>query len=228
MLMQATHNLVELRQLLAERFPHSRMGLPGAPPSVETRSTGVPALDGVLGGGLPSGEMTELVGASDGSGSAQVIHALLQRVAADGQFLALVDGADSFDVAAVEPEVLARLLWVRCRQASEVLKAADLLLRDRNVPLVVLDLKLNSTAQLRKIPSSTWYRFGRLLEEKRTTVLVVTPDPLVTGAACRVRVESRLGLETLARPPQELLSQLRFTVLRSMASAGEDQAAQAG
>jgi hypothetical protein len=225
--MQATGNIIELRQLLAGRFPHLRQGV-AAPSPAETWATGVPSLDVLLRGGLPRGAFTELVGAGAGSGSAQVLHALLRQVAADGQFLALVDGADSFDVGAVESEVLSRLLWVRCSKAGEALKAADLLLRDRNFPLVVLDLKLSPATQLRKISSSTWYRFARLLEHNRTTVLVVTPFELVSGAACRVRVESALGLDELSRPPSELVSRLRFTLTRATAWTIEDRDAQTG
>jgi len=174
---------------------------------------------------LARSEFTELVGA--GSGSAQVIHGLLHRVAADGQFLALVDGADSFDVGAVEPDVLTRLLWVRCASANEALKAADLLLRDRNFPVIVLDLKLNPAAQLRKIPATTWYRFARLLEQTRATVLVVTPFSLVGGAACRARIESELGPDALDQSPTGLLSRLRFTLSRSTAAGDVERVSQA-
>lgn len=223
--MQTAGNIVELRQLLAERFPHLRQGVAVAPP-VETQPTGVPALDALLGGGLLRGEFTELVAPADGSGSAQVVHALLRQVAVEGRFLALVDGADSFDAAAVELEVLSRLLWVRCARAEEALKAADLLLRDRNIPFVVLDLKLNPVAQLRKISSSVWYRCARLLEQNRTTVLVVTPFQLVSGAACRVQIGNALGIDALSCAPGDLRSQLQFTLLRS--SAGEAGRAQTG
>jgi len=92
----------------------------------------------------------------------------------------------------------------------------------------VLDLKLNATAQLRKISSSTWYRHARLLEQNQTTVLIVTPFQLVSGAGCRVRVESGLGIDALSRMPGELLPQLRFTLLRSLRAAGDEPAAVAG
>jgi hypothetical protein len=108
------------------------------------------------------------------------------------------------------------------------MRAVDLLLRDRNVPLIVLDLKLNTAAQLRKIASSTWYRYARLLEQNQTTVLIVTPFQLVSGASCRVRIESRLGIDALSRRPDELLPQLRFTLLRSLRAAGDEPAAATG
>src|ERR1051326_8873382 len=115
--MQAA-NIVQLRHLLADRFPQLRQGPPVLRP-VETVSTGVAALDDILSGGLPRGAFTELIAPGAGSGSAQVIHAMLRRVAGDGQFLGLVDGMDSFDVTAVEPSVLARLFWVRCSRADQ-------------------------------------------------------------------------------------------------------------
>lgn len=225
--MPTASNIVELRQLVADRFPHLRQGIATAA-AVETLPTGVPELDALLGGGLPRGEFTELVGTGPGSGSAQIIHALLRRVAADGQFLALIDGQDSFDVETVAPDVLARLLWVRCTAADEALKATDLLLRDQNFPLVVLDLKLNALSQLRKISASIWHRLGRLMERNRVTVMAVTPFPLVSGVACRVRVESKLGLEELSYEPLELLSRLQFTPLRLPTSVAEEVEAQTG
>jgi hypothetical protein len=202
--------VIELRQLLAERFPPSRSGIGVAGPN--QAATGIEPLDTLLGGGLPRGEFTELIADEHGSGSAQVLHGWLQNVATQGHYLALIDGADSFDASVAEPEVLSRLLWVRCHKASEAVQAADLLLRDRNFPLIALDLKFNPPAQLRKIPSSVWHRFKRLLEQTQAAVLVIAPAPLVSGAACRVRLEGMLGVGDLHTPPAP--ERLRFTLLR--------------
>jgi hypothetical protein len=225
--MAARANIVDLRRLLAGRFPRLRT-------NAETRrhpnalATGVPALDNVLGGGLTPGEITELVGTGSGSGSAQVIHTLLRHAADAGHFLALVDGADSFDVDAAPEACLSRLLWVRCRQVSEALQAADLLLRDRNFPLLVLDLKLNPASQLRRIPGNVWHRFGRLLEQHHSTLLVITPQPLVSGAPSRVQVEGRLDLDSLIEPPGRLMERLRYTVLRQSVALAEPAMAMEG
>lgn len=222
--MQTSGKIIQLRQFLSERLPKARFGFAPAPAATEVWPTGVAALDRTLGGGLAKGAFTELVGMGEGSGSAQVLHALLRQVAADGRFLALVDGKDSFDVDAVEPEVLSHLLLVRCTKADEALKAADLLLRDRNFPLVVLDLKLNAASELRRIQGTTWFRFGRLLEQNGTTVLAITPHPLVSGVAARVQVEARLGLSDLDRRPTEVIQGLSFTLLRSTAAQERDEA----
>jgi hypothetical protein len=211
--MRNTATIVELRRLLAERHPpaHASRKVSDRP----VMPSGIPALDHLLGGGWPKGKLSELVGSGEGSGSAQVLHALVQRVAAEGQFLALIDGRDSFDVDAVDPDVLSRVLWVRCTGADEALKAADILLRDRNIPNVVLDLKMNPLPQLRRIPSSAWHRFRRLQEQHGTTLLVITPTQFVGGAHCRVQVDSRLNLQAMTRPPSEVMSDLHFELLRA-------------
>lgn len=207
-------NVIELRRILAEKFPSAHPASRPSRPRVVP--TGVAALDALLGGGMPKGEITELVGEGHGSGTAQVIHALLGRVASDGLFLVLVDGADSFDVDVPTPEALARLLWVRCRTAEEALKAADLVLRDRNFPLVILDLKLNPAAQLRRVSSSVWHRLGRLAEHQGCTLLVVTPFPLVGGVAVRVEVRAEMGVEALDQAPSEVVGRLRFELVRAV------------
>ncbi|MFM7101872.1 MAG: hypothetical protein ACKO3N_11960 [Verrucomicrobiota bacterium] len=223
--MQAPSNIIELRRYLAGRLPGARTGF--APPRERAvQPTGIARLDALLDGGLPRGELTELVAAGPGSGSAQVLHALLRHLAAGGRFLALVDGADSFDVEAVEPGVLARLLWVRTTRAGEAVQAVDLLLRDRNFPVVALDLKLNPPAQLRRIASSVWHRLARVAEHQGTTLLVVTPTALVGGVAVRVAVRGGLDFRALEAPPELLPDRLEFALLRqALPGAGDAPAA---
>ena len=102
------------------------------------------------------------------------------------QFAAVIDGRDSFDAAALEPSTLSRLLWIRCHTAEEAVKAGDLVLRDGNLPVVLLDLALNPVAELRKIPAPTWYRFQRIVEQSTATFIVLTPQALIAPAEVRV------------------------------------------
>jgi hypothetical protein len=71
--------VIELRRLLAERFPPSRPGNGAVRPDVA--ATGLDGLDDLLGGGLPRGEFTELIAEGHGTGSGQVLHGWLQHVA---------------------------------------------------------------------------------------------------------------------------------------------------
>ncbi len=222
--MSADTKIIELRQFLAERLPRARLEV--APERIvpATLPTGIESIDQGLGGGLPQGAFTELVAPGEGSGSAQFIHALLRHTASGGRFLTLVDGADSLDIDALEPEALAHLLWVRCRNTAEALQTTDLLLRDRNIALVVLDLKLNAAHELRRIPGTLWYRLSRLMEQHGGTVLVITPQPLVAGAAARIVSRTRLDHRDLERSPETL--NLRFeTEQRRVREAGARQTA---
>jgi hypothetical protein len=222
--MPSDTKLIELRQFLAERLPRARLGMAPERMVPAALPTGIESIDQGLGGGLPQGAFTELVAPGEGSGSAQFIHSLLRHTASAGRFLTLVDGADSLDIDALEPEALAHLLWVRCRSTAEALQTTDLLLRDRNIALVVLDLKLNPAHELRRIPGTLWYRLSRLMEQHGGTVLVITPQPLVAGAAARIVSRTRLDHRDLERSPDTL--DLRFeTEQRRVREAGARQTA---
>ncbi len=222
--MPADTKIIELRQFLAERLPRARLGVAPERMVPAILPTGIESIDQGLGGGLPQGAFTELVAPGEGSGSAQFIHALLRHTASGGRFLTLVDGADSLDIDALEPEALAHLLGVRCRNTAEALQTTDLLLRDRNIALVVLDLKLNAAHELRRIPGTLWYRLSRLMEQHGGTVLVITPQPLVAGAAARIVSQTRLDHRDLERSPDTL--NLRFeTEQRRVREAGARQTA---
>ena len=222
--MPSDTKLSELRHFLAERLPRARLGMAPERMVPAALPTGIESIDQGLGGGLPQGAFTELVAPGEGSGSAQFIHSLLRHTASAGRFLTLVDGADSLDIDALEPEALAHLLWVRCRSTAEALQTTDLLLRDRNIALVVLDLKLNPAHELRRIPGTLWYRLSRLMEQHGGTVLVITPQPLVAGAAARIVSRTRLDHRDLERSPDTL--DLRFeTEQRRVREAGARQTA---
>src|SRR5438105_1163638 len=144
--------IIELRQLLAERFPAPEIK------AGDCLSTGIPRIDELLGGGLRRGAITELAGLTPSCGSAFFFVTLLRAAARAGRWLALIDGRDCFDPQSVENETLAHLLWVRCTNAAQAIQAADLLARDGNLPLIALDLRCNPPAQFRKIPLTTWFR----------------------------------------------------------------------
>ena len=189
--MAASSKVIDLRQLLAERFPQ-----PFTAPSPRL-ATGLPTIDETLGGGLPKSAITELSSPNLSAGSALLIHALLQSAHRDGYFLALVDGRDSFDPQPVGNFRLRNLLWVRCAQGLEAVKAADLLLRDGNFPLVVLDLVLNAPEELRKIPQTSWYRLQRLVEMSPSAFLVLTRASMISSAQLKLSLDNAWTLSDL-------------------------------
>lgn len=216
--MQSVANIVQLRQLLAERFPNARVGFgrPSLNRSNESRwATGLSQIDSLLDGGLPKGGITELVSPKTSCGSALVISALIRHVARNQQWAGLIDAQDSFDPAAFDSSELRRLLWVRCGKAEQALKAADFLVRDGNLQLVLLDLRMSPPVALRKIPATTWYRLQRCLQDNATALLAITPFTIVGAAQARLRLQSSFTLEALSHTPDELHAQLKFQLLRT-------------
>src|SRR5206468_4710380 len=102
------------------------------------------------------------------------------------QPISLIDGRDSFDPQPLGNSCLRHLLWVRCHKAFEAVKAADLLLRDGNFPLVIVDLVLNPPEELRKIPQTSWYRLQRLVEPTSAVCLVLTRHSMVSSAQLKI------------------------------------------
>ena len=203
-------NILDLRNLLAERFPEKQL-LPGT-----HLSTGLSFFDKATGGGLAKGAITELISPKESAGSASLIYALLEAAHRERYFLALIDGQDSFDPSALGGLSNARLqnlLWVRCRKAAEAIKAADLLLRDGNFPLVIVDLILNTRDELRKIPQTSWYRLQRLVEAAPVACLVLTRQSMISSAQLKIVLENLWTLKTFAQ--ENALSQLRIHVRRS-------------
>ena len=206
-------NIIQLRQLLAEKFPEALLPL-DRPRLAETRCwpTGLPQIDKPLRGGLPKGALAEFCGANKCSGSATLVREMLSHAARRNEIVAFVDGHDSLDVARIEEGVLSRLLWVRCLAVDAALKAADLLLRDNNLSLVLIDLKLAPEKQLRKIPATVWYRFQRLVEETSAVCMVFTPWPMVSPAQTRIAFHSAFSLDAIEKSAPELLNELKLGI----------------
>ena len=215
--MAASSKLIDLRQLLAERFPQTFAAV------TDRLRTGLPAIDGAI-GGLPKNAITELSSPNPSAGSAFLIHALLHRAHRDGFFVALVDGTDSFSPHVAAPVALRNLLWVRCCHASQAVPAADLLLRDGNFPLVILDLVLNASEELRKIPQTNWYRLQRLVEAAPTAFLVLTRRSIISSAQLKLSLENAWRLADLEEP--DLSARLKIQVER--VQGGREIMARAG
>jgi hypothetical protein len=203
----ATSPLPALRQLLRERFPSASHGR-AAP-----LATGVPGIDEAA-GGLPRPALTEIVCATASCGSQLFIGQLLAITRADARRIGLVDAGDAFDPGSWPAVQLEHLVWVRARDAAEAMAAADLLARDANFAALVLDLRHAPLAQLRRIPSTTWYRLQRALEPTTLAAVVLTPFSLVPSAHLRLELGTSHSLATLARERPALTAGLAPSLLR--------------
>ena len=206
-LMASSAKIIDLRNLLAERFPHPLCT------TARSLTTGLSCVDESIGGGLPRGAITELISPGTNAGSASLIRAFVHCAHRDNYFLALIDGRDSFDPCGLDNTWLQHLLWVRCSKATEAVKAADLLLRDGNFPLVIVDLVLNAPDELRKIPQTNWYRLQRLVEIVPTACLVLTRYEMASSAQLKLVLENSWYIQTFEI--EEALSRLRIVVKRS-------------
>jgi hypothetical protein len=174
----------------------------------------IPALPG----GLAHGELAELWAEGD-IGSGVAMREIMRAAVLAGHFLALVDGPDGFDPGSVEAGVLKRMLWVRAKTVEYSIKAADLLLRDGNLPLVVVQLRGLPMKALKRVPSQHWYRLQRLAKETGTACLIVTPAPIVPSARKRWAVGGSFGLDDLERENVEVIERLRSQVQWRQGSA---------
>ena len=182
-------------------------------PGLPIHPTGIAALDRV---GIPPGAITELVSHHASGGVALLTHALLENAAATKTHLALIDSRDHFDPGCADngKDLCQSLLWLRCDDVESSLKAADLLLRDGNLPLVVADFQLESPRALRAVPTSSWHRLRALAEKTGTTLLSFTPAPLIPTAHLRLNLTARFSLDALNQPRASLLEDLPLTITR--------------
>lgn len=206
----STANVIQLRQMLSEKFPGLRQHLEEQPAFERFLPTGVPQLDEPLRGGLPQGALTEIV--RKNAGSATLLRELIVRAVSNRQIVALIDGGDTLDVTQINDTALPRLLWIRCHSTDEILKAADLILRDGNLPMLLIDLLGIPEKQLRKIPPTSWYRLQRLIEETATVCAVFTPRPMVSPAEARITIHSHFALNSMESETTALIAGLEVRV----------------
>jgi len=193
----APEKLASLRHLLAGRFP--------SVPRTTGRvlPTGLPAFDAAT-GGLPLGAITELVCAAPSCGGHLLFGQLLTVTRVARQRVALIDGADSFDPASHDADLLTHLVWIRCSGLATALPAADLLTRDANFGLVVLDLRQTRESELRRTPATQWYRLQRAVEPADLALIVMTPRTSVPSAQVRFILNTSHSATALERERSSL------------------------
>ncbi|HEX6044817.1 MAG TPA: hypothetical protein VFZ22_10045 [Pyrinomonadaceae bacterium] len=153
-------------------------------PVVETISAGIPEIDSLT-GGLPRGAITELFGPAS-SGRTSVMLSMLAHATTHEEVCAVVDVNDMFaPAAAVDAGVdVDRLLWVRCGGSLEnAFKATDLLLHAGGFGLVILDMADVPGKDARRIISSWWYRFRRTVENRPTSIVVMSEEACTRSCA---------------------------------------------
>ena len=150
----------------------------------ETLSTGIAEVD-TLTGGIPRGAITEIFGPRS-SGRTSLLYSALGYATSQEEICALVDTSDAFAPTAAEAAGVDfdRLLWVRCAGNLEhAFKATDLLLHAGGFGLVILDIGDVAGKDARRIISSWWYRFRRTVENRPTSILVISEEACTRSCA---------------------------------------------
>ena len=104
-----------------------------------------------------------------------------------------MDGRDSFDPYSAEAAgvKLERLLWVRCRNIDQCLRATDLLLQGGGFGLIALDLSVLPPKTVRYVPLNVWFRFRRAVENTSTILLLLDQESNAgTCASLVLRLDS--------------------------------------
>src|SRR6267154_1313067 len=167
-------------------------------PEIEHASTGHAALDAQLHGGIPRGQVSELIGPRS-SGRTSLLFHMLAAATARGELIALVDALDMFDVeSAADAGIdLDRLLWIRgfvvpnpglCRDLNQramvqAIRAFTLVLQAGQFGLVAFDAGEAPTDAIRRLPFTTWLRLQRMVEGTQTACLLVGSDRMARSPA---------------------------------------------
>ena len=203
--------LTALRQLLAEKFPEAARRAQGC------MTTGIASLDAAE-GGLRCGAVTELT--STPANGALFMDRMLEKTCENKSFAALVDAGGMFDPDSYSEAALARLLWVRCKDEALAVKAADLLLRDGNIPLLLVDFQSLPPALPGKIPANTWHRFQRLVEQTSLVFVILTRQRAVESAQVRITLSTRWTLDAQRRSRRKLAAELQARVVLRRRAGG--------
>lgn len=174
----------QLEQALAGRYPAPFAFRERGP--AETTPSGVPEIDSLT-GGLPRGALTEIVGPASSGRTSLMLSALAQATARE-EACALVNTQDTFDPQSAEIAGihLDHLLWVRCSNLPQALKATDLVLGGGGFGLVAVDLGNVPPRISSRVPLACWFRFRRLVENTPTVLAVIEPAPYAKTCASLV------------------------------------------
>ncbi len=200
--MPALLEIDELRRELREKFPaaHRPAPLPEEPQTAFNLT-------------FERGSINEVVSSQPNQGMALFISELLSQEC--DLPLALIDGRDSFDPGSHGNLKCRQLFWIRCREISQAIQCSDLLLRDGNLPLVLLDLHLTPARELKRLPMSTWHRLRNQAHESGTTLLALTPQPLLPSVKQRLTLTGNFSLDHLERQSPRLQFQEKSRAQRT-------------
>jgi hypothetical protein len=163
--------------------------------------TGIRELDTKLEGGIPRGQLSEVVGPRS-SGRLTILVSALAGATARGEAVALIDPLDMFDPVSASANGIdfERMLWVRGQPCSSTrislsceygtlqkcldhaVKALNIVLQAGGFSLVVLDLAEIVPRVVKRLPYTTWFRLHRVIEGGETACVLLGSEPIARSA----------------------------------------------
>lgn len=180
----------------------------------DTIPTGATSLDRELGGGYAPGRITEIVEPVASRGVQSLIHHAVAQARRRQQYIALVDTPNHFDPQSESTENLQSLLWVRTTRASEVVQACDILIRDGNFPLLLIDLRLPAHTRRHFIRPAQWYRLQHVCEQSRIAFAAFTAESMIPCAHFRLQLTQPLSLAMFDPSANHVLPGIECEVLK--------------
>jgi hypothetical protein len=164
-------------------------------------ATGIPAVDRLLGGGLPRGRLCEIVGPPS-SGRTSLALGLLAAATRAGECAAWVDCADALDPpsAAAAGADLDRVLWVRASGRRDALRSTERLLQTDGFAIVILD---TTGAAQPRWSSADWLRLARLAAGA-SAALVLLGEERCAGSSAAIALALEPGAVRFAGTPSLL------------------------
>jgi len=184
-------------------------------PALDRGLAGWASPQGIEAGGLPRGQVSEVVGPAS-SGRTSVAWAALAAASRRGESIALIDTCDRFDPPTAQAcgIDLSKLLWVRGQAISKTsgaidpawlpgvravngpgtflervidraIKALNLVVQSGVCTLVVIDLIDLPATAVRRLPAATWFRIERAIENSDTAVLILAATAVARSAGGR-------------------------------------------
>lgn len=171
-------------------------------------SSGASAVDMALGGGYPPGKITEIVEKLPSRGAQSLIHESIRLSRKRQQFVALVDANNQFDPQSELEIHLQSLLWVRCPRTSDAIKACDILIRDGNFPLLLVDLRVRPGQLPIGVRPQAWYRIQRVSEQSQIAFVALTSSSSIPCAHHRLQLTQALELSLMDDPMASPLNRI--------------------
>lgn len=168
-------------------------------------STDWQPLDEVLGGGLPTGQLTEVLSSGRSRGSGLVMAQLIARARKEGSYVMLLDVGKGFTPWSFPARDLEVLLWVGCDSVELAVKALDVATRDENFSLFLMDLRDCDAADLRSVRPKQWYRIVGQMRMRDAASVLFSSAPVTSVSKRRVEMVNPLSLETLHQERSRVL-----------------------